>query len=144
MGRICEYLLCSKQASYGVEGSRRRQFCAQHAEDGMIDVCSKRCIFEGCSKHPTFGVAGSRKREFCSKHAGQGMMDLKLMKRCEYIGCSKHPSYGVEGGKREFCAEHAEEGMVATGKRSARGSSSATPAYGGKKQRFPDDLLDIR
>ncbi|CAN0126056.1 unnamed protein product [Ectocarpus fasciculatus] len=34
MGRICEQPSCFKQASYGIDGSRRRQFCSRHAADG--------------------------------------------------------------------------------------------------------------
>ena len=139
MGRRCENPTCPKQASYGLKGTARRQFCAQHAVDGMVDVCSKRCSREGCSKHATFGVPGSRKREFCSTHAAQGMVDLKFMKRCGFEGCYKHPSYGVVGGKREYCAEHAYDYMVdlKIARKCGREGCSKYPSFGmpGSKKR---------
>ncbi|CAN0479816.1 unnamed protein product, partial [Ectocarpus sp. 12 AP-2014] len=67
MGRVCEQPNCLKQASYGIEGSRRRQFCSRHAVEGMVDVCSNRCRHEGCSKHPSFGVKRSGRRQFCAR-----------------------------------------------------------------------------
>ncbi|CAM9492038.1 unnamed protein product, partial [Ectocarpus fasciculatus] len=76
MGRVCEQPNCLKQASYGIKGSRRRQFCSRHAADGMVDVCSKICRQEGCSKYPSFGIEGSRKRQFCARHSADGMVDV--------------------------------------------------------------------
>eukprot|EP00752_Nemacystus_decipiens_P013852 g12298.t1 len=148
MGRRCEDPTCSKQASYGVEGTRRRQFCAQHAAEGMVDVCSKRCVGEGCSKHATFGVEGSRKREYCAKHADWGMVDLKLMRRCGFEGCSKHPSFGVEGGKREFCAEHADDFMVdlKAARKCEFGGCLKYPSFGepgSGKRRFCSEHADV-
>ena len=52
----------AKRAHYGVEGTKRAEFCAQHAREGFVNVLGARCTHQGCSKRPTFGVPGQKVR----------------------------------------------------------------------------------
>ncbi|CAM9633284.1 unnamed protein product [Hapterophycus canaliculatus] len=87
----CGHHSCSKRPTYGVAGSTKREFCSQHAKEGMINVNNKRCIQANCTTIPSFAVAGSKKAEFCSQHAREGMIDVRS-KRCSQRGCSTQPS----------------------------------------------------
>lgn len=40
----CWRVGCSKRPTYGVAGSKIREFCAQHAEPEMVNVDHKRCV----------------------------------------------------------------------------------------------------
>lgn len=40
----CGYPGCTKGPSYGVAGTKKREFCAQHATEGMVNVCSRRVL----------------------------------------------------------------------------------------------------
>ncbi|CAM9854184.1 unnamed protein product [Ectocarpus sp. 4 AP-2014] len=67
---------CSKSPSFGVAGTKKREFCRAHAQEEMVHVNSKKCAHQGCSKKPSFGVAGTKKREFCREHTNQGTVFL--------------------------------------------------------------------
>lgn len=82
---------CSKEPSYGVAGSRKREFCTQHAMAGMMNVASKKCGNEGCIKRPSQGVTGSEKREFCAQHAKAGMVNV-VNQKFGKEGCMTHVS----------------------------------------------------
>lgn len=122
-----------KVLSFGVAGTKKRECCAGHAEEGIVDLICKKCAHPGCNNRPSFGVAGSKKREFCAGHATSGMVNLSH-KNCAHHGCSKASSFGVPGNmKREFCCEHAKSGMVnLKADRScplARSGSTAPPTW---------------
>lgn len=45
-----------------MDDSKTAPFCMSHAREGMEDVVSKRCAFQGCTvRNPRFGVPGSRR-----------------------------------------------------------------------------------
>ena len=107
--------------------------CSQHAENGMIDVRSKRCRHSGCAKIPSYGKVGG-KAELCAGHAENGMIDV-VSKRCGHRGCTKWPSFGKVGGSAEVCAEHAQNGMVGiakknSGKRCGHRGCTKWPSFG--------------
>eukprot|EP00903_Cladosiphon_okamuranus_P009506 g9058.t1 len=105
------------------------EYCRDHAEDGMVDVVSKRCADYGCIKVPSCGIAGG-KVECCRDHAKDGMVSLKH-KRCTHNGCMKWPSFGKAGGKVEYCRDHAEDGMVdVKNKRCAHHGCTKQPSCG--------------
>lgn len=60
MGKECDHPGCPKRAHYGVDGTRRAEFCAQHAHDGYVNVLGPRCAHPACSKRPTFGLPGKK------------------------------------------------------------------------------------
>ncbi|CBN77521.1 EsV-1-7 [Ectocarpus siliculosus] len=88
VNRRCRHPGCTKRPSFGQDGSKKQEFCAQHAHQGMVDIVSKRCARPGCMKQPRFGNEGSKKPEFCAQHAPQDMVDV-LSKRCAHPGCTK-------------------------------------------------------
>jgi len=118
---------CPKKPSYGVAGSRKAEYCAQHALEGMVGVYLKKCV----PKLPTYGISGSRKAEYCAQHALEGMVDVHS-KKCVHDGCFKRPSYGISGSRKtEYCAQHALEGMFnVRSKKCARDACSKRPSYG--------------
>ena len=92
--------------------SRKAEFCAQHAAEGMVNVAHKKCGDDGVKTQPSFGVVGSRKAEFCARHAAEGMINV-VNKKFGHDGCTTQPSFGVVGSRKaEFCARHAAEGMI--------------------------------
>ena len=87
-------------------------YCAQHATDGMVNVCSRKCRTERCGKKPSFGVADTKKEEYCEQHAWDGMVNI-CCRKCRTKGCGKKPSFRVAGTKTgDYCAQHALEGLV--------------------------------
>ena len=62
----CLHHDCTKVPSYGVDGSKRVEFCSEHKTDGMVDLKPKRCLPHGCTQAPSFGMNGSKGVEFCS------------------------------------------------------------------------------
>ena len=77
--RRCRHGGCIKHPSYGKVGGQA-EFCAQHAENGMVDVRNTRCRQRGCSNRPSFGKVGGT-RALCAQHATEGMIDLKQQKK---------------------------------------------------------------
>lgn len=92
---------CSKVTSHGVDGSRRRrrEFCVQHAVEGMGHIGKKTCGSNDCSKKPTYGVDGSSRADFCAQKAVKGMA-IVGSKTCSRDGCLKITSHGLEGGRK--------------------------------------------
>lgn len=39
----CSHGGCAKTPSFGVDGSKRADFCSQHAKEGVVNVVSKMC-----------------------------------------------------------------------------------------------------
>lgn len=50
---------CSKEPSYSMAASRKREFYVQRAEAGMVNTVNKTCGHDDCSGQPSCGVAGS-------------------------------------------------------------------------------------
>ena len=131
----CLHHGCTKQPSFGVDGSKRVEFCFEHKRDGMVDLRSKRCLQTGCTKQPSCGADGSKRVEFCFEHKRDGMVDLKH-RRCLHTDCTIRPSFGVEGSnKATVCAHHATQGMTRT--RSRRSPSESRDSTG--LERVRDD-----
>ena len=79
--------------SFGVAGTKTAEYCAQHAPDGMVNVCSRKCRTESCGKEPSFGVAGTKAAEYCAQHAPDGMVNV-CSKECKTEVASR--SHGSE------------------------------------------------
>ena len=108
----CAQPSCGKGPSFGAEGTKKVEFCAGHARDGMVDLKSTKCAQRGCTKIPSLGVPGTRQREFCRENARDGMVDL-INRNSAHRGCAKAAPRSVSGTKRrESCREHAKDGMV--------------------------------
>ena len=118
--RKCQTEGCGKQPSFEVVGTKKGEYCAQHAPDGMVHVRSRKCRTEGCGKQPSFGVASTKPAEYCAQHALNGMVDV-YRRKYRIEGCGKQPSFGVAGIKTaEYCAQHAPDGMVDLYRRKCR------------------------
>ena len=114
--RKCKIEGCSKRPSFGVAGTRMVEYCAQHAQDGMVDVCNRKCRIESCGKHLSFGVTGTRAAEYFAHHAKNEMVDLNII--CAHRGCNKHAPFGVAGTKQMgYCTQHTRPGRGAEGYR---------------------------
>ena len=100
----CAHNGCTKYPSYGETGTKRAEYCLQHALDGMIDVVSKRCAHNGCIKQPSYGVAGYGNSKYCAQHALDG--------RCAHDDCTRQPIYGMPGtSTNEYCSHNALAGV---------------------------------
>ena len=42
--RVCSYPDCPTRPTYGWKGNTTRECCAKHAQPGMVDVATKRCV----------------------------------------------------------------------------------------------------
>lgn len=127
---------CGKYPTYGARGSNNREFCAEHALEGMVDVHRKKCTVEGCTKRASHGVRGSGRRQVCGEHASGDMSDVG-QKFCRFSSpeegdCGSTARYGIRGSKRrEFCSRHAPDGMVnMNDKLCAHGDCPKLPTYG--------------
>ncbi|CAM9721941.1 unnamed protein product [Laminaria digitata] len=130
----CGHPTCVTRACYGVDGSKKTEFCPRHAKDGMVNVRKLRCRHEDCTKRARFSVPvpGSiEKAEFCAEHARAGMIDAGS-KTCLHESCGKWPSFGIHGSRvTVFCAQHAEAGMVdVRRKRCNEQGCTKQPSYG--------------
>ena len=113
-------LSCEKWPSFGVEGTRTAEYCAQHTPDGMVSFSSRKCKTEGCGKQPSLGMPGTRTLEYCAQHASDSIFNVKS-KACKMEGCGRRLPYGVAGTKTvEYCAQHAPDGMVDVKSRKCR------------------------
>ncbi|CAM9376861.1 unnamed protein product [Sphacelaria rigidula] len=131
----CSHDGCFKHPWYGLEGSRKAEFCKQHAADGMVSIMI-RCSHDGCFKHPSYGLESSKNVEFCKQHAMEGMVNIHK-RVCYQESCSKKPSYGMKGSKKaESCKQHARDGMVdMVRKRCSNEGCTKQPYYGLKGSR---------
>lgn len=115
--RRCGYPSCTKYPLYGVEGTKKAEYCARHARDGLVSVVGKRCAHGGCSKHPSYGFEERRIKEFCAPHAKEGMaFCMTWARRCSFGGSG----VGVGGGEHARRPEEADSTIRLGGGLSAR------------------------
>ena len=82
--------------------SRKAEFCAQHAAEGMVKVAYKKCGDDGVKTQPSFGVVGSRKAEFCARHAAEGMIDVTNKNVATMVARRNRRLVLWVGGRRSF------------------------------------------
>jgi hypothetical protein len=96
---ICKFsdkgVKCETQASFGEEGDKQPSRCSKHRLDGMVNVVSKHCLYDGCNTQPSYGMEVDKKASYCFIHKKENMINIKG-KRCLYDGCKKQPSYGMK------------------------------------------------
>ena len=63
--------------SFNFDGIKAPAYCKQHAEDGMVDVRSKRCLHQSCVRHPSFNFDGIKAPAYCKQHAEDGMVNVR-------------------------------------------------------------------
>lgn len=96
------------KASYGVDGSKDKGLCSQHAKQGMVHVAKKRCGHPLRTTGPSYGIEGSKKPEFCTHHAQQGM-NIVVKRRCGHPRCALIASFGTAGDKVAFFSQGSVE-----------------------------------
>ena len=74
VNKRCTHQRCARQSSYGKAGGKA-EYCRDHAEDGMVDVDTKKRIHHRCIRQPSLGKAGG-KAEYCRDHADDWMVDV--------------------------------------------------------------------
>lgn len=123
---------------------QQRQFCAIHAEPGMVDTGKRLCRCPGCSKEAARGdtaAAGGDNRSgtgLCAQHAAEAApaMPSQLPRnKCKWPAeeCKVRPFYGIPGSRNpEFCARHSYDGMVDLRDASRSKSRSGRKKAGGK------------
>lgn len=111
---VCEFDGCDILASFGIDGSHKRQFCGEHKQPGMVVIGAQMCI--GCGKvRASWTYEGSRHVVFCSGCAPPGTVTIDG-RVCKYPGCKSRSTYGMiplpgETGKVSRCAKHKLPGM---------------------------------
>ena len=59
--------------------AKTTEYCSRHAQDGIINVKSRKYKTESCRKRPSFGVAGTKTAEYCAQNAVDKVVDIKNM-----------------------------------------------------------------
>ena len=78
----------------------------------MINVKSKRCIYEGCMKQPTFNLSTETKSLYCAEHKLKNMINVKD-KLCTHEGCMKIPLFNLPTEtKGLYCFDHKLVNMI--------------------------------
>ena len=98
-------------ASYGPMGTKKRNFCKQHAPSDYINNISKRCFYLHCNIQPCYGLLGTTFAVYCKQHAPAEYVDIKN-KRCLYATCTTFAHYGLPGYSSEYCAKHKTNEML--------------------------------
>jgi hypothetical protein len=83
--------------------------CVKHKADGMRDVRSRRCAYEGCTTQPCFGFV-DKQPTHCVKHKADGMRDVHS-DRCTHEGCTTQPCFGFVEKHPTHCAQHKSDDM---------------------------------
>ncbi|CAM9137846.1 unnamed protein product [Scytosiphon promiscuus] len=113
MVRTCGHEGCLKQPTFGIDGSKKKEFCSPHAKEGMVNIHTRRCRKLGCMKSPGYGVAGTRVALYCRRHAEGTDMVAVRKKTCADPECTKSAIFGAAGTKNgQYCSTHREAGMV--------------------------------
>ena len=109
---MCIHDGCKKQSTYNNEGETKALYCAEHKQDGMVDLKHLTCIHDGCKIRPTYNIESDTKALYCSEHKKDGMVNVKS-KRCIHEGCKTLPTYNNEHEtKGLYCSTHKKDGMV--------------------------------
>jgi hypothetical protein len=51
---MCKFDSCKTRPIYNYENETTALYCAKHKLDNMINIKSKRCIYNGCSLIPSY------------------------------------------------------------------------------------------
>lgn len=83
-----------------------RAYCKQHAEDGMVNVRSRRCVHDSCARTPYYNVEGRKVAAYCKHHATDGMVNVRD-RRCSHDPCNRAPRWGApKDGVATVCSSH--------------------------------------
>ena len=116
MPSLCAFGNCRKNAYYNFKGERKRLFCKEHKEDGMMSVNTGYiCQKEDCLTVATYNLPSPMGRglspAYCKKHALPHMTDVKNRK-CDVDGCNIQLYYNLPGLNPSHCKKHALPAMI--------------------------------
>lgn len=106
--KYCKNDNCDRYASYGHEGSSKREYCIDHKSDIMVSMNRKKCKFQDCEKTAVYGY---NTIDHCKDHKNNDMNTFRLI--CKNSNCNKTASFGYSITKqREYCYDHKRENMI--------------------------------
>ncbi|CAN0050288.1 unnamed protein product [Sphacelaria rigidula] len=108
VNKRCGHEGCSKRPSYGAVGSRHREFCAQHAGAGMVNVISKKCDQKDPLNHIMRDLEGTSKMNSCREHA----VEMGAMPNMSAFGHEASPLDHDLGESRGGGAIHGRESTL--------------------------------
>lgn len=98
--------------SYGEAGTKKREFCREHARKGMINLRPMSVQPPAALSRRVLAQRGSRS-ESSAGHALEGMIYVTSRKKRARKGCTTPASYGVAGSKRGgFWKKHAKQEIL--------------------------------
>ncbi len=107
---LCQETNCTKQATFGLPGTKKRIYCKAHAQDGAVDFKHKTC--EKCDKRPTFNFENERTPRFCFEHKLKDMIDV-VNNLCLVEDCNVRARFNYQGLKKGlYCAKHRLDSMI--------------------------------
>ena len=110
--RLCKENNCKIRPNFNIEGETKGLYCSQHKLEGMIDVLSKKCIFQSCKRLPNFNIQGETTALYCCEHKTAEMINV-MSKKCIYDNCTKQPTYNIKGEKKAlYCYQHKLDTMI--------------------------------
>ena len=78
----------------------------------MIDVISKKCIFNNCNTRPNYNIPTESKGLYCYKHKEANMINVTTP-RCIYVNCNIYPTYNLPNKTKPlYCNEHKFDNMI--------------------------------
>ena len=107
-------------ALYGVDAVKKREFCAKHAGQWIMNGRLSRCTHPGCKGFPSFGVEGQHIEEYYAEHAEDGMVYMESRR-------SSRDQRRDVGGENERSASTARD----------HDKPAAHRVSAGKKRRLP-------
>ncbi len=110
MPKLCIYEGCLKRPNFDEPGGKG-SFCFNHKKVTMINVKSKRCIYEGCDSICPIFDEPDGKGSYCKNHKKPNMINVKN-KKCLHKECYKRPNFDEPGGKGSYCRQHKTDTMI--------------------------------
>jgi len=110
--KIKKCIVCNEKQPIFNFSNLPPKYCKSCSLDGMVDVNSQKCMFEGCKKASSFNYKGEKKRLYCSEHKLEGMIQIHK-KMCVYKDCHILPSYNFKNeNKPLYCTAHKLPDMI--------------------------------
>lgn len=106
----CIFDDCRIYATCNFPNEKESIYCASHKLNGMKDIKTKRCTYDGCDITPYFNFEGLSPI-YCEQHSEEGMVNVKD-KKCEKNGCKNLARYNFKNESLlKYCLTHREKGM---------------------------------
>jgi hypothetical protein len=141
----------NKYPSFNWEGEVTPLYCGECAPEGMINVSSPNCHFEGCKFQPSFNFEGFTRPIYCTTHKDDNMVCV-VRSPCQHAGCpSRHPCFNYSGEtKGLYCVRHKKDNMINVKKDECLGGCGVIPSYNypGFRPKYckrckSDDMIEV-